>query len=355
MLPLSLKIIHLFLICATHFLNINYASNIKLKIIFLYIVVSIYKINICYCKNISFDLYLKRIKKYNFYLGNGGTKLTLNLNYNYAHSPEDIQHYDTEKLRKEFLITNLFTPGDINLTYTYNDRMIFGGITPTKEDLEITLAKELGVNFFLERRELGVINIGGEGTLSIDGQKEVMVKYDGYYIGKDAKHVVFSSADEKNPAKFYVVSTPAHKHYPNKKLPFKDAISMPMGDQEHMNKRTIYKYIDASQMNTCQLQMGYTVLEPGSGWNTMPAHTHARRMETYMYFDFTDPNMKVFHFLGKPNETRHIVVENEQAIPNPSWSIHCGVGTSSYSFIWAMCGENQTYDDMDQIPMDELK
>lgn len=279
----------------------------------------------------------------------------MDLTYKYAHSPEDIKHFDSEKMREEFLMEKIFEPDKILLTYTYNDRMIFGGVTPTDKPLEITLAKELGVNYFLERRELGVINIGGKGEIEIDGNKEVMVKQDGFYIGQGAKHVIFTSKDSSKPAKFYVVATPAHKHYPNKKLPFKDAISMKLGDQAHMNERTIYKYIDASQMDTCQLQMGYTVLEKGNGWNTMPAHTHARRMETYMYFDFENEDTRVFHIMGRPEETRHIVVKNEQAIANPSWSIHCGIGTTSYSFIWAMCGENQTYDDMDAIPMEDLK
>lgn len=273
----------------------------------------------------------------------------------YAHSPKDIEHYNTDELRNEFLMEKLFNPGDILLTYTYNDRMIFGGVTPTTEPLEIKVDKQLGVDYFLQRRELGFFNIGGAGTVTIDGQKDNIVTHDGYYVGMGAKHVVFESDDAANPAKFYVVSTPAHKTYPTKKLPFANALAMPMGDQEHMNKRTIYKYIDASQMDTCQLQMGYTVLEPGNSWNTMPAHTHARRMETYMYFEFSDPDTRVFHFMGEPNASKHIVLEPEQAVVNPSWSIHCGVGTTNYAFIWAMCGENQTYDDMDQVGMHELR
>ena len=274
---------------------------------------------------------------------------------NYTHSPKDIEHYSTDELRDQFLMEKLFTPGDILLTYTYNDRMIFGGVTPASDPLEIKLDKELGVKYFLERRELGVINIGGKGSITIDGKKEEMVKHDGYYIGKGTEHVVFASDDATDPAKFYVVSTPAHKTYQNKKLPFANALKMPIGDQEHMNKRTIYKYIDASQMDTCQLQMGYTVLEPGSSWNTMPAHTHARRMEVYMYLEFGAPDTRVFHFMGKPDESKHIVMSQEQAVINPSWSIHCGVGTTNYAFIWAMCGENQTYDDMDAVAMDELR
>ncbi len=273
----------------------------------------------------------------------------------YAHSPEDIAHYDTEKMRQEFLMEKIFNPGDILLTYTYNDRMIFGGVTPTTEPLEIKLSKELGVDYFLQRRELGFINIGGSGSITIDGEKDTIVTHDGYYIGKGTKELKFASADANHPAKFYVVSTPAHKTYPNKKLPFANALQKTLGDQEHMNKRTIYKYIDASQMDTCQLQMGYTVLESGSSWNTMPAHTHARRMEAYMYCEFSNPDTRVVHIMGKPDATKHLFLEPEQAVVNPSWSIHCGVGTTNYAFIWAMCGENQTYDDMDEIPMHELR
>lgn len=280
----------------------------------------------------------------------------MKLTYKYSHSPEDIENFSNEKMRTEFLMDKIFTLGEVNLTYTYNDRMIFGGVMPKQgQALEIALSKELGVDYFLERRELGIINIGGDGVIKIDGKSEKMTRLDGFYIGKENKKVEFFSENDENPAKFYVVSTPAHKKYPNKKLLFKDAISMPMGDQEHMNRRTIYKYIDASNVQTCQLQMGYTKLEDGSGWNTMPAHTHARRMETYMYFDFADKDTRVFHFIGVPDKTKHIVVNNEQAIANPSWSIHCGCGTNHYSFIWAMAGENQTYSDMDQIAMSELK
>lgn len=273
----------------------------------------------------------------------------------YAHSPEDIRHYDTEKVREEFLVQNIFTPGDINLTYTYNDRMIFGGVTPTTEALEIKLDKELGVEYFLQRRELGFINVGGKGKITIEGQTEEIEPHDGYYIGMGTKEILFESVDAQDPAKFYVVSTPAHKNYPNKKLAYKDAIAMPMGDQEHMNKRIIHKYIDASQMDTCQLQMGYTVLEPGNSWNTMPSHTHARRMETYLYLEFSQPEMRAIHFMGTPDETKHVFMNPEEAVISPSWSIHCGVGTGAYSFIWAMCGENQTYDDMDQVAMEDLK
>ncbi|KAA9169487.1 5-dehydro-4-deoxy-D-glucuronate isomerase [Enterococcus faecium] len=273
----------------------------------------------------------------------------------YTHSPEDIRHYSTEQLRKEFLVEKVFEPGKISLTYTHNDRMIFGGVTPTEKELEITLDKELGVDYFLERRELGVINIGGPGFIEIDGQKEEMKKQDGYYIGKETRHVVFSSQDAENPAKFYISSVPAHHKYPNVKISIDQVKPMETGEGLTLNERKIYQYIHPNVCESCQLQMGYTILEPGSAWNTMPCHTHERRMEAYVYFDYANEDTCVFHMMGKPDETKHLVVDNEQAIISPSWSIHLGVGTSNYSFIWAMCGENITYTDMDMVQMDQLK
>ncbi len=273
----------------------------------------------------------------------------------YTHSPADIRHYSTEQLRNEFLVEKIFVPGTIQLTYTHNDRMIFGGVTPTDQPLEIQLSKELGVEYFLERRELGVINIGGAGTIEIDGTKEDMKKQDGYYIGKETKHVVFSSKDPNDPAKFYVSSVPAHHKYPSVKISIDQVKPMETGEGLTLNERKIYQYIHPNVCESCQLQMGYTILEPGSAWNTMPCHTHERRMEAYVYFDFANEDTKVFHMMGKPDETKHLVVAEEQAVISPSWSIHSGVGTSNYSFIWAMCGENITYTDMDMVPMDELK
>ncbi len=273
----------------------------------------------------------------------------------YTHSPEDIRHYSTEQLRKEFLVKKVFEPGKISLTYTHNDRMIFGGVTPTEKEIEITLDKELGVDYFLERRELGVINIGGPGFIEIDGQKEEMKKQDGYYIGKETRHVVFSSQDAENPAKFYINSVPAHHKYPNVKISIDQVKPMETGEGLTLNERKIYQYIHPNVCESCQLQMGYTILEPGSAWNTMPCHTHERRMEAYVYFDYANEDTCVFHMMGKPDETKHLVVDNEQAIISPSWSIHSGVGTSNYSFIWAMCGENITYTDMDMVQMDQLK
>ena len=284
-----------------------------------------------------------------------GGKMVPKMKVQYAHSPQDISHYDAEQMRQEFLMTKVFAPDQILLTYTYNDRMIFGGVMPQKDALEIELSKDLGVDYFLQRRELGFINLGGEGSVEIEGVTYPVLSHDGFYIGMGTRKVVFRSKVSASPAKFYIVSTPAHRTYPTRRLQFKDAVKMPMGDQEHMNKRTIYKYIDTSVMDTCQLQMGYTVLEPGNAWNTMPAHTHARRMETYLYTEFGSPTTRVCHFMGVPEDTKHIWVEPDQAIVNPSFSIHSGVGTTNYAFVWAMCGENQTYDDMDPVEMHRLR
>ncbi|CDN37244.1 MULTISPECIES: 5-dehydro-4-deoxy-D-glucuronate isomerase [Bacillus] len=272
----------------------------------------------------------------------------------YTHSPMDIRHYSTDQLRQEFLIERNFAPGEVILTYTHNDRMIFGGVTPTEKPLSIELSTELGVSYFLERRELGVINIGGPGSIIIDGEEESMKKQDGYYIGKETREVVFKSDDPSNPAKFYCVSVPAHHKYRNVRISIDEIKPMETGDSATLNKRKIYQYIHPNVCESCQLQMGYTILEPGSSWNTMPCHTHERRMETYLYFDMK-PDTRVFHFMGRPDETKHLVMKNEQATISPSWSIHSGVGTSDYTFIWAMCGENITYSDMDMVEMDQLK
>lgn len=272
----------------------------------------------------------------------------------YAHSPEDIAHYATEDLRREFLQEEIFMPGKISLSYLHYDRQIFGGVMPTEKPLEIVLDKSLGVSYFLERRELGVINIGGLGAIVIDGKEEQMKKQDGYYIGKETKDVIFKSENANDPAKFYIVSTPAHHKYPNVKIAIDKINPKVTGEAKTLNQRKIYQYIHPNVCESCQLQMGYTILEPGSGWNTMPAHTHERRMETYLYFDM-QPDTKVFHFMGKPDETKHLAMSNEQAAISPSWSIHSGVGTSDYTFIWAMCGENITYDDMDFVDMKDLK
>jgi 4-deoxy-L-threo-5-hexosulose-uronate ketol-isomerase len=272
----------------------------------------------------------------------------------YAHAPKDIERCTTAEMRQEFLIEKLFEPDFIHLIYSHNDRLIFGGVMPDHIPLEIKLDKALGVDYFLERRELGIINIGAAGFITIDGERFEMGHQDGFYIGKETKSVLFESADIKNPAKYYVASAPAHHKYPNKKIALADIKPLTPGDDNHMNKRKINQYIHPNNCEACQLQMGLTALAEGSSWNTMPCHTHERRMEAYMYFDLKGDN-KVFHFMGKPDETKHLIMASEQAVINPSWSVHYGVATSNYSFIWAMCGENITYTDMDMVSMNDLK
>ncbi|RPK12917.1 5-dehydro-4-deoxy-D-glucuronate isomerase [Priestia endophytica] len=272
----------------------------------------------------------------------------------YAHHPEDVKKQTTEELRKNFLVETLFEADHVHLTYTHNDRMIFGGVTPSQEELTIKLDKELGVNYFLERRELGIINIGADGTVILDGVEYEMKGRDGLYVGRGTKDVKFRSNDANNPAKFYINSTPAHHTYPTVKIDIKKIDPLHKGEQGTLNERNIYQYIHPNVCESCQLQMGLTMLSPGSVWNTMPCHTHERRMEVYLYFDM-EPDTRVFHFMGKPEETRHLVMKNEQAAISPSWSIHTGTATSNYTFIWGMCGENITYDDMDHVKMEDLR
>ncbi|MCM3536967.1 5-dehydro-4-deoxy-D-glucuronate isomerase [Priestia endophytica] len=272
----------------------------------------------------------------------------------YAHHPEDVKKQTTEKLRNNFLVETLFEADHVHLTYTHNDRMIFGGVTPSQEELTIKLDKELGVNYFLERRELGIINIGADGTVILDGVEYEMKGRDGLYVGRGTKDVKFRSNNANNPAKFYINSTPAHHTYPTVKIDIKKIDPLHKGEQGTLNERNIYQYIHPNVCESCQLQMGLTMLSPGSVWNTMPCHTHERRMEVYLYFDM-EPDTRVFHFMGKPDETRHLVMKNEQAAISPSWSIHTGTATSNYTFIWGMCGENITYDDMDHVKMEDLR
>lgn len=272
----------------------------------------------------------------------------------YASAPKHIETTSTTELREDYLAEKIFEPGEIVLNYTHNDRQIFGGVTPTDKELEIVLNDSLGVDYFLERRELGVINVGGPGSITIEGEEEPMKKQDGYYIGKETKDIRFKSDDANNPAKFYVVSVPAHKVYPTVKISIDDITPKVTGEAKTLNQRSIYQYIHPNVCESNQLQMGYTILSEGSSWNTMPAHTHERRMETYLYFDMEE-DTRVMHFMGEPSNTKHLVVANEQAVISPSWSIHSGVGTSDYTFIWSMCGENITYEDMDNVAMDELR
>ncbi len=280
-------------------------------------------------------------------------------------SPRDVKTYDTERLREEFLIEDLFKPDDIKLVYSYIDRIITGSAVPVNKELKLTAGDELRAEYFLERRELGIINIGGKGAINVDGKTYDLDYKDGMYIGKGAKDISFSSADPAQPAKFYLNSTPAHMTYPTVLIKLngepedgvvivKDCNKVELGTLEESNHRTINKYILPGQVESCQLVMGMTKLEPGSVWNTMPCHTHDRRMEVYLYFDM-GPDDLVFHYMGEPSQTRHIIMRNEQAVISPSWSIHSGSGTRAYTFIWGMAGENQAFDDMDGCAMKDLK
>ncbi len=271
-----------------------------------------------------------------------------------AANSEDVKHYTTDRLREEFLIQNLFTKDNTRMVYSHIDRIITAGIMPVLQELMLEAGKELAADYFLQRREMGCINIGGKGVITIDGVDYEMNPRDGIYIGMGNKEITFKSCDSENPAKFYVSSCPAHASYPIVKIDITKAKKVPCGSVEDCNKRVINQYIHPEVIKSCQLAMGLTELEPGSNWNTMPSHTHDRRMEVYMYLDMGE-NDAVFHMMGEPNETRHIVMHNEEAVISPSWSIHSGVGTKAYSFIWAMCGENQEFDDMDFIETKDLR
>jgi len=260
---------------------------------------------------------------------------------------------DTEGLRSNFLISGLFLSDQITMTYSHVDRMIAGGVTPATKALTLAATKELGTTYFLERREMGIINIGGAGSIVVDGTKYAVGARDGFYISMGSKEVTFASDDPANPAKFYFNSAPAHRACPTRLVTMAQAKHVELGSAADCNKRVINQFIHPAVLESCQLVMGMTVFSEGSVWNTMPVHTHERRMEVYLYFDMPKDRV-VFHLMGKPGETRHIVVRNEQAVISPSWSIHAGVGTGSYTFIWGMAGENQTFTDMDNVPMDAL-
>lgn len=273
-------------------------------------------------------------------------------------NPNDVKNYDTDRLRHDFLIQDVFVPGEIKTIYSQIDRIIVGSATPAGKALKLAAGDELRAAYFLERREMGVINIGGKGTMTLDGVKYDFDYKDGIYIGMGTKEVIFESADAENPAKFYFNSAPAHKTYPTVFInPEKDILpenKKELGCLENANHRTIRKYILPGQVESCQLEMGMTALEPGSVWNTMPCHTHDRRMEVYLYFEVPE-NDVVFHYMGEPTQTRHIVMRNEEAVISPSWSIHSASATHAYTFIWGMVGENQDFDDMDDVDMKDLR
>ena len=261
---------------------------------------------------------------------------------------------DTAGLRDNFLLADLMQPGKLTLHYTHYDRVIIGGAVPIGAILEIPNEEELKADYFLERREMGIINVGGEGTVIADGEAYPMHKLECLYLGRGTKSVQFSSKDPAHPAVYYMMSTPAHQGYPNRLMTRSEAAPVSLGDITTSNKRTIYKYIHDEGIRSCQLMLGLTVLETGSVWNSVPPHTHTRRMEAYFYFDL-HPDHRVMHFMGEPRETRHIVMANHEAVVSPPWSMHFGVGTASYGFIWGMAGENKQFTDMDQVSIAALQ
>ena len=276
----------------------------------------------------------------------------------YSAHPKDVERYTTEELRKEFLITDLYQPDTVQATYSHVDRMVVLGIMPVEEvvpiDKGIDIWANFGTHYFLERREAGVFNLGGPGFIEADGKKFNLNFEDCLYIAKETKSVTFGSCDKSNPAKFYLCSTPAHRVCKTTFLSIADANKRPLGGEEHSNKRVINQFIHPDVLDTCQLSMGLTQMAPGSVWNSMPCHTHERRMEVYTYFGMPEEDV-VMHFMGQPTQVRPLVMQNFDAVISPSWSIHCGCGTTNYTFIWAMGGENQAFDDMDNLVPNQLR
>ncbi|WP_053990564.1 5-dehydro-4-deoxy-D-glucuronate isomerase [Mangrovimonas sp. TPBH4] len=273
--------------------------------------------------------------------------------FRYASHPVDARAYGTEELRQHFLIPNLFVEDQINLTYSMYDRYVVGGAMPVGKELKLETIPYLKSENFLDRREMGIVNVGGRGTVTVDGEVFELAKKEALYIGRETKDVVFASA-EGEQALFYINSAPAHTKYPTMKVGKENAEVIELGDEKYANKRILNKLIVNSIVKTCQLQMGLTELLPGNVWNTMPAHTHTRRMEAYFYFDLEE-GQTISHFMGEPEHTRHIFMESNQAVLSPEWSIHSGSGTSNYAFIWGMAGENLDYGDMDTRTPNELR
>jgi 4-deoxy-L-threo-5-hexosulose-uronate ketol-isomerase len=278
----------------------------------------------------------------------------INYQVRYASHHADVKHYDTQRLREEYLVQNLFEKDMINMVYTDYDRLIVGGAFPVSKPLNLDTIDPLKADNFLFRRELGIINIGGAAKIILDGKDMELGHKEALYVGKGTQKVIFSSVDSKTPAKLYFNSAPAHKEFPTKKVTLAEAEVVEMGSAATSNARRINKLIVNSVVQTCQLQMGMTEFQQGSVWNTMPAHTHSRRMEAYFYFEVPE-KQAVCHFMGQPQETRHIWVGNEEAVISPTWSIHAGVGTAKYAFIWGMGGENLDYGDMDIVQPNELR
>ncbi|HLO81390.1 MAG TPA: 5-dehydro-4-deoxy-D-glucuronate isomerase [Chitinophagaceae bacterium] len=272
----------------------------------------------------------------------------------FQNSPKETMEMNTTELRDNFLMQGLMLEDEVKLVYSHYDRVIIGGAVPIRKSLKLTNPGELKAEYFLERREIGIINVGADGVVIADGKEFALSKLDCLYLGRGTKEVEFRSKSKKQPALFYLMSAPAHQKYPNKMMKKDKAAPVNMGDPSTSNVRTIYKFIHLDGLKSCQLVMGITVLSNGSVWNSVPPHTHTRRMEVYFYFDVPDQH-RVFHFMGQPRETRHIVVANHDAVVSPPWSMHFGCGTSSYGFIWGMAGENQMFTDMDPVPVPTIQ
>lgn len=272
----------------------------------------------------------------------------------FQNSPKETAQMNTQALRDNFLVTDIMIPNKLRLVYSHFDRVIIGGAMPTEGSIVLNNPTELKANYFLERREMGIINVGGNGTVQADGIDYAIEKLECVYLGKGTQQVTFTSADASNPALFYIISTPAHQTYPNRKMTKAEAAPVNLGDISTSNKRTIYKYIHNDGIQSCQLVMGLTTLEPGSVWNSVPPHTHTRRMEVYFYFDVQE-QQRVFHMMGEPQETRHLVMANHEAVIAAPWSMHFGVGTANYGFIWSMAGENKEFTDMDPVSIPSIK
>ncbi len=273
----------------------------------------------------------------------------------YPVHPEQVKRMTTDELRAHFHIGALFAAGQLNLVYSHIDRVIVGSVLPVEKGIALVADKhDLAAEYFLERREIGIINIGGAGAVQVDAQAYALEKRDCLYLGRGNREVIFTSVNPTTPAQFFLFSAPAHTTFPTTIVKIEQAAPVQLGNPLNSNRRTIYKYIHPEGVQSCQIVMGMTLLEPGSMWNTMPAHLHARRMEAYVYFDLEADNV-VFHLMGEPGETRHLVMRDREAVISPSWSIHSGMGTGSYAFIWAMAGENQAFSDMDAVPMSALR
>lgn len=272
----------------------------------------------------------------------------------FEHSPKEVSKMNTKELREAFLMQHLMKEDEITYIYSHYDRLITGGVKPLHQSVSLGNHEELKADFFLERRELGIINVAGDGTVIADGISYEMPKQSCLYLGKGTKDVQFKSRSADHPAAFFLLSSPAHQTYENRLMLKEEASPVSLGSIETANKRTVYKYIHLEGIRSCQLVMGLTVLEQGSVWNSIPPHTHTRRTEVYFYFDVPE-GQRIFHFMGEPEETRHMVMNNYEAVVSPPWSIHCGSGTSNYGFIWGMAGENQVYSDMDAVSVTEMK